>query len=93
MAELTMSLLAATGSVISFNATALRAKAQRDGASVLASQAQTTEMTTLIHLSNNQIQAVLSDMNGDISAAGTTLSKMSLLAGETLGQLHGAAAN
>ncbi|MEI6416732.1 MAG: hypothetical protein WCO92_03330, partial [Verrucomicrobiota bacterium] len=92
-AQLTMAALAATGSIMSFNATELKAKALDDEASVLSSQAQTTDMTSNITLSNQQIQDVLRDMNGEILAAGTTLSTMSLLSGETLGNLHGAAAN
>ena len=89
-AELTMAALSATGAVENYNATVLKAKAEKDEGTVLNSQATTTALTDSISLSNKQIQEVLDDMNSDIQGAGQVLAQMSQLSSDTLGQLHGA---
>lgn len=91
-ADLTMAALSASGSVVQYNAAILQAKAQKDQAYILESQAQTTELNTLISLSNSQIQTVLNDMNSAVVNAGQVLSGMSSLSSETLGQLNRGAA-
>jgi len=89
-ADLTMAALSATGAVENYNATVLKAKAEKDEGTVLNSQATTTAMTASINLSTTQIQQVLDDMNSDVAGAGAVLAQMSQLSSETLGQLHGA---
>ena len=91
-ADLTMAALTLTGQVETYNATVLKAKAEEDQGTVLQSQSETTAMTALISLANQQIQQVLDDMQSDISSTAAALKQMSSLSTETLGYLNGAGA-
>ena len=76
--DLTMAALTATGAVYQYEGAMAQGKAEKDQSNITAMQAATTEISSLITLSNTQVQSVLSDMNNDITGAGTVLSGITL---------------